>query len=1064
MASKMKAQITFISAGAGSGKTHRLTELLHHELASGSIRPSGVIATTFTKKAAAELRERVRGHLLNQGDFGLANAMGQSRIGTVNSVCGQLIARFAFEAGMSTDQQVLEEVQSKALLGHAIDAVLDSPAMQELLSLVRRLGLEPDSRDKYKNNWQSDLKSLVDQIRNNDISVAKVPSFASANAADLLSYFPKPSTQDLSNDLLRAIRTALPEIESSAQSGGKKNTNAYLTLIKSFARGLERQTAPWGEWIKVAKESPEASLRQTIEPIADLAGRVGEHPELHNDLRRYLELMFDLAGKALESYQALKQELGVLDFADQEHQLLGLLDHPEVAVVLGDELDLLMVDEFQDTSPMQLALFLRLAGFAKKVYWVGDIKQAIYGFRGSDTELMQAILKALPDMGGVKEVLPSSWRSRPELVTTVNAVFTHAFESSLAKEEVELSPERTDPLPGPALANWILSGKNVDLEASALTSGVRQLIDSGYTVYDKSSKSPRPVRFGDVAILSRSNDGVDSLAAALSTQGIPVATAQAGLLATPEATLAMACLRRLNDPADTLATAEIVSLADSLEPEVWVADRLRYLAKGGKVEQWFEQAIDGHPAHPVLEAIAGLRSALPLLAPREALVTVIATCSLASKVARWTPELDRVRVRLANLEALIALAGQYENLCRSGQQAASISGLIAWSGEIAQQKLDMLAEPAIDAVKVMTHHAAKGLEWPVVILMDLAKDIKNRLWSVSAQLGENFDAQNPLTNRHIRYWPWPFGLQKKVAIADSIALTPMAAAFRKAAIEESKRLLYVSMTRARDLLVFARSSRKLSGEWLDCVEAPWLLPGEGGDTIELPTGERIAADYRELEPLDEQGNEKPVTSEAIYWFKSMGDIGLRLPLIFNPSSAAPAPCAIVEKCRVGERIAVAKGADMRLLGEAIHACISLSFTDLHTPMTEPEVGNILSGFGVSEYLSATAVLQQIRAFHEWLSSRWPRAKAHAEIPLQSFLPTAQVLNGRIDLLLETDSGWVLFDHKSSQLATDHWEQLANEHSAQMGAYARGVEQASGRKVIEKWLFLPVAGGAFSIER
>tara|TARA_Y100001938_G_scaffold149551_1_gene236750 strand:- start:245 stop:3433 length:3189 start_codon:yes stop_codon:yes gene_type:complete len=1060
----MKAHITFISAGAGSGKTHRLTDLLHDELTAGNIRPSGVIATTFTKKAAAELRERVRGHLLNQGDFGLANAMGQARIGTVNSVCGQLIARFAFEAGMSTDQQVLEEVQSKALLGHAIDTVLDSPAMQELLSLVRRLGLEPDPRDKYKDHWQSDLKKLVDQIRSNDIPAAQVPCFASANADDLLSYFPKPSKQDLSADLLKAIHAALPTIEATAQSGGKKNTNAYLALIKGFARGLERQTASWGEWVKVAEESPEVSLRLTIEPIADLAGRAGEHAGLHNDLRRYLELMFNLAAKALESYQALKQELGVLDFADQEHQLLGLLDHPEVAAVLDDELDLLMVDEFQDTSPIQLALFLKLASFAKKVYWVGDIKQAIYGFRGSDTELMQAILKALPDMGAVKEVLPSSWRSRPELVKVVNAVFTHAFKDTLAREEVELSPERTDPLPDPALANWILGGTKAEQEASALASGVRQLIDSGYSIYDKSSKSPRPVRFGDVAILSRSNDGVDALAAALSAQGIPVATAQAGLLATPEATLAMACLRRLNDPADTLATAEIVSLADSLEPEIWVADRLRYLAKGGKVEQWFEQAIEGHPVHPVLEAIAGLRSALPLLAPREALVSVIATCSLADKVMRWTPEPDRVRVRLANLEALIALAGQYEDVCHSGQQAASISGLITWLGEIAQQKQDMLAEPAIDAVKVMTHHAAKGLEWPVVVLTDLAKDIKSRLWSVSAQSGANFDAHNPLADRYIRYWPWPFGLKKKVAIADSIALTPMAAGFKTTAIEESKRLLYVSMTRARDLLVLARSSRKLSGEWLDCVEAPWLLPGKGNGAIELPTGERIAAGHWELEPLDDQVEEKPATSEALYWFKGMGDTGLRLPLIFNPSSVEPAPCAIVEKCRIGERMPVAKGADMRVLGEAIHACIGLSFTAPHASLSDAEVSNILSGFGVSEYLSANSVLQQIRVFHEWLSSRWPGARSYAEIPLQNILPTGQVLNGQIDLLLETDSGWVLFDHKSSQLAADHWELLASEYSAQLGAYAQGVEQASGKKVIEQWLLLPVAGGALSIER
>ncbi|MDQ5946157.1 MAG: ATP-dependent helicase/nuclease subunit, partial [Pseudomonadota bacterium] len=815
MTTGMKAEITFISAGAGSGKTHRLTELLHRELTTGDVRPSGVIATTFTKKAATELRERVREHLLKQGNFGLANAMGQARIGTVNSVCGQLIARFSFEAGMSAEQQVLEEVQGGILLGRAIDAVLDGPGMSELLNLVRRLGLEPDPRDKYKDNWRDALKSLIDQIRSNDIPLATVTGYAEKNADDLLSHFPEPVAQDLDADLLKEIRAALPEIEATALAGGKKNTNTYLALVKGFARNLERESASWSEWVKVAKEAPEASLRQRIEPISELAGRVAEHPGLHADLTRYLQLMFDLAAKALANYQAIKQELGALDFSDQEHRLLGLLDHPEVAAVLNDELDLLMVDEFQDTSPIQLALFLKLARFAKKVYWVGDIKQAIYGFRGSDTELMQAILKALPGMGGPNEVLPSSWRSRPELVRIVNSVFSQAFSNTLPREEVELKPERNELLNGPVMANWLLGGKNVNDEASALAVGVRQLVASGRVIHDKPNKCLRPVRFGDIAILSRSHEGVKTFSAALSAQGIPVATAQPGLLTTPEATLALACLRRLNDPGDTVATAEIVSLADGLAPEAWVSDRLKYLKQGADADLWLEVPADGHPAHPLLEAIAGLRATLPVLASKEALATVIATCGVSEKVVRWTLDPDRARVRLANLEALLDLAEQYEDLCRTGQHAASVSGLILWLGELAGEEKDTQAEPAIDAVKVKTHHAAKGLEWPVVVLTGLSANIKDRLWSISAQSQSGFDASNPLADRFIRYWPWPFERQEKVAVADAIALTPMAEQFRNAAIEESKRLLYVSMTRARDLLVLTRSSRKTSGEWLD---------------------------------------------------------------------------------------------------------------------------------------------------------------------------------------------------------------------------------------------------------
>ena len=1054
MMSPMKAKITFISAGAGSGKTHRLTELLHHELTTGGIRPSGVIATTFTKKAASELRERVREHLLQQGNFALANAMGQARVGTVNSVCGQLIARFAFEAGMSTEQQVLDELQGGVLLDRSIDAVLDGPAMSELLTLVRRLGLDED--------WKNDLQSLVKQIRSNDISLARLAGFAQANADDLLGNFPPPTAQDIEGDLIHAIRTALPAIEQAAASGGKKNTRDYLALIKGFARNLERQAAAWSEWVKVGKEAPEASLRVTIEPITDLVRRVAEHRGLHADLRRYLALIFELAARALENFQALKQELGVLDFADQEHQLLGLLDHPDVTAVLDEELDLLMVDEFQDTSPIQLALFLKLARFARKVYWVGDIKQAIYGFRGCDTELMQAILAALPGLGGTKDVLPSSWRSRPELVSVVNAVFTHAFTNSLPKEEVELKPQRKDTLSGPALANWILGGKNVGQEATALAAGIRKLIDSGYAIHDKSANMTRAVRYGDVALLSRSHEGVKSLSAALSAQGIPVATAQPGLLSTPEATLALACLRRLNDPGDTVATAEIVSLADGLEPEVWVADRLRYLARGGDTDLWLEQAFEGQNAHPLVELIAGLRSTLPVLAPREALVTVIAACSLPDKVVRWTPNPDRARVRLANLEALIDLAEQYEDHCRSGQHAASISGLILWLGETSQQAQDMLAEPAIDAVKVMTHHAAKGLEWPVVVLTDLAAAIKDRLWSITAQSGAAFDVRNPLADRFIRFWPWPFGQQQKVAVADAISLTPMAESFRHSAIEESKRLLYVSMTRARDLMVLARSSRKPSGEWLDCVEAPWLLSKEISDNVELPSGERISAAHWVLDPVDDATGGQQTASGPLYWFQGDSRTDSRLPLGFNPSSAAKVQTPVLEKCAIGERIPVKAGVDMSVLGTAIHACIALSFSERNVPLSETEIGNILTGFGVTEHVSPAAVLRQVGALHGWLDCRWPGAKPHAEIAVQRVLPSGQILNGRIDLLLESDSGWILIDHKSSQLAPDHWNQLAEEYGAQMVAYADAIEHASGQKVLEAWLILPVAGGGLRI--
>ncbi|NOU14060.1 MAG: UvrD-helicase domain-containing protein [Methylococcaceae bacterium] len=1056
MTQTLNAAITFISAGAGSGKTHRLTEILHRELSNQQVRSSGIIATTFTKKAAAELRERVRGHLLGQGDFALANTMGQARIGTVNSVCGQLIERFAFEAGMATDQQVLDESQASDLLHKAIDAVLGRASMAALLSLTRRLGLEDD--------WKSALEELVKQIRTNDITLDKLVGFATNNAQDLLSYFPKATKHDLSAQLHEAIKTVLPAIEQVASTGGKKNTKDYLNQLRHFDHALSKGESHWGDWVKLSKSFPETALKPEVEPIASIAGRVAEHAGLHTDINQYLQQIFELAAKVLAVYAESKRELGVLDFADQEHQLLKLLDHPSVVEVLTDELDLLMVDEFQDTSPIQLTLFLKLAGFAKQVYWVGDIKQAIYGFRGSDTQLMQAILEALPELGGNKEVLSSSWRSREELVRVINSVFGEAFSNTLPSTEVELQPTRKDQLPDASLINWILVGKNAGQENTALASGIRQLIDSGYQVLDKGQTATRQVRLGDIAILSRSNDGVKAIATALRMQGIPSATAQPGLLCTPEAVLAMACLRRLNDPSDTIATAEIVSLADGAEPEQWLVDRLRYLQAGGASDQWLAIDNDQQNAHPLVAHLSELRANLPLLAPREALQTVIATCDVPAKIVCWSLEANKTRQRLANLEALLNLASQYEDMCESGQHAASISGLILWFGEMANEGKDMLAEPAIDAVKVMTHHAAKGLEWPVVILTDLSANIKDRLWSITAQPSASFNVDSPLDGRFIRYWPWPFGAQKKVALADTIALTPIAQAFRNSAIEESKRLLYVSMTRARDLLVLVRSSRKLTGEWLDSVEAPWLLQGEGQQEITLPNGDAIKSERWSLDSVDDPADCLNQSTAPLYWFTSDKFSSQPLPLNFSPSSGQPLACSILEKCLIGERMPVKSGSDMTQLGNAIHACLALSFTDLKQVVEINEVERILQGFGVADCITATSIVNQTQALHDWIAKRWPEANPIAEYPVQQILESGQVLNGRLDLILDTHEGWILIDHKSSQLAPENWGNLALEYGSQLAAYRTAIETASNQPVLQSWIFLPVAGGAIQLER
>ena len=201
----MTAHIRFISAGAGSGKTYRLTQLLFEELRSGRVRPAGVLATTFTNKAANELRERVRGYLVGQGDHDGAVAIGATRIGTVNSVCGGLLKRFAFEAGLPTEQRVLDEARGRQLLRESIDAVIEGHSLTELLQVTRRLSLDGDARAADKGpQWQAALGRLVEQARANAIDAEALRASGTVNAANLLAHFPAAVATDLDARLAQA--------------------------------------------------------------------------------------------------------------------------------------------------------------------------------------------------------------------------------------------------------------------------------------------------------------------------------------------------------------------------------------------------------------------------------------------------------------------------------------------------------------------------------------------------------------------------------------------------------------------------------------------------------------------------------------------------------------------------------------------------------------------------------------------------------------------------------------------------------------------------------------------
>lgn len=1043
----MTPRIQFISAGAGSGKTYRITGYLFDELSSSSVRPEGVIATTFTKKAAAELVERVRRRLAEQQRHDLAASIGQSLIGTVNGVCGQLLTRYAFEAGLSPDLAVLDEESGRLLFGQALEQAADLVDIRLMNALEQRLGQE---------DWKGEVKRVVDMARANNLAAEDLPVQAERSLKDYLDFFPKPLARDPGAQLGKAIAKAIKAIEGNDDE--TKGTQKYLDFLRGVARQLEQAGLPWSQWVKLSKEAPTKRSLDSAAPVQEIARDYERHPGLRRDLEEWTRGVFALAAKAMRTYERFKAERGLMDFVDQEQKVLHLLELPEVAASISAELDLLLVDEFQDTSPIQLGVFLKLATLAKKTVWVGDVKQAIYGFRGCDPELMNAVVRGLRAGGGAIEVLGSSYRSRPQLVHLTNSLFVPAFAALLEEKQVRLAPARKEVSDDSALEFWLLEGSNQAGRAQALAAGVAQLFAEKRQVVDKKTSQLRPLRYGDLALLSRTNKKAADYAQALTSMGLPVALGQAGLLATPEACLALACLRRLADPADTLASAEVIALHGALAPEEWLENRLKFLEAGGASRAW---GIEGEFRHPVLTALETERQQLVLLSPSEALARAMAVGEVERAACAWGSTIFRAQQRLANLEALRALALGYEDACRQQRSAATIGGLILWLQDLQAAELDTKGlDPQAEAIQVLTHHGAKGLEWPVVICADLETEVREGIWGLHmASDRAEVDMNAPLEGRRLNYWAWPFGPQSSgIAVADAITEGPIGQKDWEVRVAEAKRLLYVSLTRARDLLILPFATKSKAAPWLDTLEADWLQPTEG--ILDLSGKEKIRCKRRELAaPLNLPSSPK---AESIPWFPPNKPRSEKLPATLLPSDFPPVPARVGRVHILGERIPVNGKPEMDLVGTAIHDIIAADLSKGLGVDRERAARELLKRNGLDSHLDAGSILARSEALCDWLKKEFQARAFLPEWPIQTLLETGQRVAGWVDLLVDTPNGWILIDHKAFPGRKEEWPNRALEYSGQLSAYRRAVEKATGRPVLGQWIHFCVGGGVVEV--
>jgi ATP-dependent exoDNAse (exonuclease V) beta subunit len=850
--------IELISAGAGSGKTYTLTQRLV-ELLKGGVKARHIIATTFTQKAAAELQERVRIGLLEAGMTEAANELGDALIGTVHSIGVRLLQRFAFEVGMSPLVEIIADGDEQRLFNESLAQVLTDERIEEMNLLSDRLGFTKRNLGAAPYDWRRLIREVTNIARINNFSeevLQRSKAYSIQSFFELLPHVSSRQGLQWQNQLIAQIEQTIEALENNEQDETKTTRDSIEALRQAINQYKWRGGLYWFEYVKLSKLKVAVKSKDLFEPLRETLMEHDQLEAFHQDNRRLIELVFDITIDALREFEQYKTKRGLIDYTDMETGVSKLLRSPSVRHTLAQELDLLMVDEFQDTSPIQLDIFIQLSMLAKKSIWVGDPKQSIYGFRGAEPALMQAVIDS---SGGIQpeNILKNSWRSRPDLVHLSNAIFTKAF-SDTPREQVVLEPvckEAPEEKHPTAFRHWHFQSEEDERRPPGqpwmdlcIANSIRKLIEEELPVWNKKRTKTRQIQPGDIGILCKTNKDCQRISEALHQAGIKAAMARPGLLETPEIRLITACLKYVLTPSDKLSLAEISLISGDIRLEEFVQRQMNPDATPDLGIELGRQ-------------IRERRTSLIELSPSEILNQFLSQLDLRNIVAG----LGAATQRLDNIEQIRKLALEYESACQRLHTAASLSGFLLWLSSQAENELDLQGSGEDeDTVRVMTYHKSKGLEFPLTICHNMDARLRENIWGVNLiSETDKPDLNHILDNRLIRLWSNPYSDQlRNTRLEEALHQTDAWATSVEQARNEEARLLYVGLTRARDYLIIP--STKLGTPWLNRVfsgdaAAATLEPDQGDHPFfynnkPLPCQQEVMYFPKNFEafPLDEK--------------------------------------------------------------------------------------------------------------------------------------------------------------------------------------------------------------------
>jgi ATP-dependent helicase/nuclease subunit A len=797
-----------LSASAGSGKTSVMAER-YVRIARGDEAEAGVgriLAITFTEKAAAELKARVRARFEALDDGERARATEGAWISTIHSFCARLLRAHALTAGLDPRFAVLDEREARRLAADAFAAALEDlveahgAAALELIAAYR----PADLRDA--------IVALHGQLRSRGHEHPQLPPAQ-----------PKPLGPAHS---ALALARAQAAAELEAASDGKTVERARERLAACAAlleRPLDPPPAP-EEVDALALRGNGAVLdgggceayRSALAAFADACADVATLPT-----HALLDALLQAFGRR---YAEAKRAASALDFEDLELRANRLLrEHEPLRARYAERFRHVLIDEFQDTNPLQLELLERIVGSGDGFFYVGDELQSIYGFRHADVRLFRARRARLAERGATA-TLATNFRSHPDLLHAFNFAFAPRFDASFTplvagRDEPAAAPvappgQRVELLVVDRSAEWDDAGLVAPgavppaplwrlAEARLLAARVAELIETG-----------RPP--GEIVLLLRATGDLAVYERALVERGVPTyVIGGRGYWSQQQVRDLVAYLSVLANPRDGLALYTLLA-----SPLVGLSSdglvQLAAAARASERDPWWTLIEDAAPPsgpsgedrgvratllHRVGDddraRVEWLRGWLPQErrdAPRHGLEDLIDRALARTGYDEVLLRMDGGARRMANVRKLMRLAREHE--ARHGRDLRGFADLVGSlvggadaSGDERESEAPVEGE-ALDAVRVMTIHRAKGLEFPVVCVADLGRE-------------------SPAAGRE----PVRVGDDGRVGIRlkrlggarprDAFAYRALVEAQRRRDAEEEARLFYVAVTRAREQLLLS---------------------------------------------------------------------------------------------------------------------------------------------------------------------------------------------------------------------------------------------------------------------